>query len=256
MTLTNDIAIVTGASSGLGGRFAEVLAAEGAHVICAARRVDRLSALVERIASAGGRAVAVSFDALDPAGPEALVEETLRRAGEPTILVNNAGITVNGRAHELTPDKFDRIMTINVKTPWRLSQLCAARWIAQRKTAPDGPEPRIVNVASIISERVQAGLSLYAMSKAALAHMSASHAREWARFGIRVNALCPGYIRTEINDAYWETEMGKADLARMPRRRVGRPEQLDKALLFLVDPQNDFTNGTALTVDDAQRWAL
>jgi len=254
--LSSDIAIVTGASSGLGRRFAEVLAAHGATVICAARRADRLSQLVEDIRRKGGRAEAVSFDAEDPHAPEALVAAAQKLAGTPTILVNNAGISSAGRAHELTLDDFNRTIAVNVRAPWRLSQLCAAPWIMAKKAPAPAGTLRIVNLASILADRVQPGVSIYAMSKAAIAHITAAHALEWARYGVRVNALCPGYFRTEINDAYWDTPAGAADLARMPRRRLGRPEQLDKALLFLVDPDNDFTNGEALTVDDAQRWAM
>ena len=108
----------------------------------------------------------------------------------------------------------------------------------------------------MLSTRVAKGVSLYTMSKAAIRHLTAGHALEWARHGIRVNALCPGYIRTAINDAFWETDQGRAELAKLPRARVGEPKDLDSALLFLVDPRSQFVNGEALTVDDAQSWAI
>jgi NAD(P)-dependent dehydrogenase (short-subunit alcohol dehydrogenase family) len=165
-------------------------------------------------------------------------------------LINNAGISQPGRAHEQTSGDFERTMAVNLRAPWRLSQICATRWIAGRTGGA------IVNVASMLATRVGPGVSLYCMSKAALAHMSACHAVEWARHGIRVNALCPGYIRTEINDDFWETDRGRAELDRLPRRRVGAPQDLDSALLFLCDPASGFVNGASIAVDDAQSWAL
>lgn len=248
--LGGQIALVTGASGGLGGRFAEVLGRCGATVALAARRIDRLEALESRLAAEGITAASFAFDAEDATAPEALIAAVTARLGAPTILVNNAGVSRPGRAHESTPEDFEQTMAVNLRAPWRLSQLCAARWIADKTPGS------IVNIASILSERAGPGVSLYCMSKAALRHMTACHALEWARHGIRVNALCPGYIRTGINDAYWETDRGRAELARLPRRRVGQPEDLDSALLFLCDPRSGFVNGAAITVDDAQSWAV
>ena len=147
-------------------------------------------------------------------------------------------------------DDFEQTMAVNVRAPWLLSQLCAERWIEA------GTEGCIVNISSMLSTRVAKGVSLYTMSKAAIRHLTAGHALEWAKHGIRVYALCPGYIRTSINDEFWETEQGKAELAKLPRPRVGEPQDLDSALLFLVDPRSQFVNGEALTVDDAQSWAI
>ena len=248
--LTGHLALVTGASSGLGDRFARVLAAQGAKVAVAARRSDRLAAVVEAIAAQGGVARAFTFDALDSAAPDALMERVAEGMGVPTLLINNAGIHRPGKAQENAGEDFDDTMAVNLRAPWRLSQLCAARWIA------DSTEGAIVNVASMLAFRVGAGVSTYAMSKAALQHMTASHALEWARHGIRVNALCPGYIRTDINETFWETEQGRAELKRLPRRRVGEPKDLDTALLFLTDPRSHFVNGASITVDDAQSWAI
>lgn len=254
--LSKDIAIVTGASSGLGWRFAQTLARAGASVVCAARRTDRLGDLVSGIAADGGQAHALTFDAEDASAPEALIAATEDAFGQPTILINNAGINIPGRAHQLSSEAFDQTMAVNLKTPWRLSQLCATRWITHATQSGEDAGGRIVNVASILGRRVQPGVSIYSISKAAMLHMTASHAREWVRYGIRVNALCPGYFKTEINDQFWDTKEGQAELARLPRRRIGDPAQLDPALLFLVNPANDFTNGEALAVDDAQGWAL
>lgn len=248
--LEGKIAIVTGASSGLGYQFALTLAAQGAAVAVAARSTDKLGELVGKIEAEGGVARAFSFDATDVAAPDALIVAVTERMGTPDILINNAGVSKPARAHKATLQDFEQTMAVNVRAPWRLSQLCAERWISE------GRKGCIVNVSSMLSTRVAKGVSLYTMSKAAIRHLTAGHALEWGQYGIRVNALCPGYIRTSINDAFWETEQGKAELAKLPRRRVGEPKDLDSALLFLVDPRSQFVNGEALTVDDAQSWAI
>ena len=248
--LTGKTCLVTGASSGLGYRFAQVLAEKGAHVAVAARRTDNLADLVGAIEQTGGQATAFAFDALRPDAPEILIEEIEANIGVPDILINNAGISLPAAAHKATIEQFDQTMAVNLRAPWQLSGLCAARWISAKSGGT------IVNVASILSRRVGKGVSVYSMSKAAILHMTAGHALEWAPFGIRVNALCPGYIRTEINDAFWDTKLGQAELARMPCGRVGTPSDLDTALLFLVDPMSRFVNGESVTVDDAQSWAI
>ena len=244
------VAIVTGASGGLGWRFSKVLAAEGHAVALAARRVGKMRDLEAEIAEAGGVAASFSFDAEDTSAPDRLIDEVEARMGMPAILINNAGISLPGRAEDVPLEAFERTFAVNLRAPWQLSQIVARRWIAE------GSGGVIVNLSSVLSHRVEAGLSLYTASKAAIRHMTAAHALEWARHGIRVNALCPGYVRTDINDAFWETERGRAKIAKLPRRRVGRPEDLDSALLFLVDPRSGFVNGEALVVDDAQGWAI
>lgn len=248
--LTDKVALVTGASSGLGYRFAQILASEGATVAVAARSMDKLADLVSEIERDGGMAHAFAFDASDADAPDTLIDAIAAECGVPDILINNAGISLPARAHKATLDQFEQTMAVNVRAPWRLSQLCAGHWIDA------GAEGCIVNVSSVLSRRVGLGVSLYSMSKAAIQHLTAGHALEWAKHGIRVNALCPGYIRTSINDAFWETDLGKAELAKLPRGRVGTPADLDSALLFLVDPRSHFVNGEALTVDDAQSWAI
>lgn len=248
--LENKIALVTGASSGLGYQFALTLAGQGATLAIAARSTDKLANLVAEIQGQGGKAQAFPFDAADPEAPDALIEAIAERIGVPDILINNAGVSLPARAHKATLDDFEQTMAVNVRAPWRLSQLCAARWIEGET------EGCIVNISSMLSARVAKGVSLYTMSKAAIRHLTAGHALEWAKHGIRVNALCPGYIRTSINDGFWETEQGRAELAKLPRPRVGEPKDLDSALLFLVDPRSHFVNGEALTVDDAQSWAI
>lgn len=248
--MTGAVAVVTGASGGLGWRFSKVLAAEGYRVALAARRVEKLRELEVEIAQEGGEAACFAFDAENATAPDRLIDEIVVRLGMPAILINNAGVSLPGRAHEASLEAFDCTFAVNLRTPWRLSQIVAKHWIET------GTEGAIVNLSSVLSQRVEAGLSLYTTSKAAIRHMTAAHALEWARYGIRVNALCPGYVRTEINDTYWDTDRGRAVIAKLPRRRVGRPEDLDSALLFLIDPRSGFVNGEALIVDDAQGWAI
>lgn len=213
----------------------------------AARRVDRLESLASELTNPAG---VFAFDAEVPDAPETLLAAVTGEAGMPSILINNAGISEPGAAHRILPETYNRMMAVNLRAPWRLSQLCAASWIEAKMPGV------IVNISSILGTRVERGLSVYCMTKAALRHMTAAHAVEWARHGIRVNALCPGYIRTEINDAFWDQRAGQATIARLPRKRVGAPEDLESALLFLCDPRSDFVNGSALTVDDAQGWVL
>ncbi|MCB1387607.1 MAG: SDR family oxidoreductase [Rhodobacteraceae bacterium] len=248
--LGKEVAIVTGASGGLGAHFARALARRGAAVALAARRLDRLEALAADITADGGHCAAFAYDATDVTSAEALVGAVREELGAPTILINNAGVSIAGRAQDLSVADYEQTMAVNLRAPWRLSQLCAQGWISA------GTGGTIVNIASMLATRVGPGVSLYCMSKAALQHMTACHAAEWARHGIRVNALCPGYIRTEINDTFWETPRGQAELARLPRRRVGAPKDLESALLFLCDPESGFVNGASLTVDDAQSWVI
>lgn len=248
--LKGQIAILTGATGGIGTRFAQVLGAHGAAVALAGRRLDRLGALEAGLSASGVTCATFVHDATDLASSDRLVAAVHERLGAPSILVNNAGVSLAARAQDHTPEEFDETMAVNLRAPWRLSQLCAQRWIAAKSGGI------IVNIASMLASRVGPGVSLYCMSKAALAHMTACHALEWSRHGIRVNALCPGYIRTGINDAWWETDRGRAEMARLPRRRVGEPQDLDSALLYLCDPGNRFLNGASITVDDAQSWAI
>ncbi|MEP1443391.1 MAG: SDR family NAD(P)-dependent oxidoreductase [Hyphomicrobiales bacterium] len=249
--LSSDIAIVTGASSGLGALFAETLADAGAHVICAARRMDRLEELAMKIQDKGQQATAIAFDAMDNEAADTLISKVIDKVGMPSILVNNAGLAHSGRAERMAQDDFDGLMQVNLKMPWLLSQTCARHWI---ENAPSNG--RIVNIASILAHRVQTGVSAYCVSKAAILHMTKAHAREWARYGIHVNALSPGYFLTDINRSHWETDMGKAERERLPRRRIGEPKELAKTILYLTDPDNDYLNGSEIVLDDGQSLAI
>ena len=249
--LSSDIAIVTGASSGLGALFAETLASAGAHVVCAARRMDRLEELTLKLNGNGQQATAMAFDATDNNAAETLVSDVIKQVGMPTILINNAGLAHSGRAERMAQEDFDGLMQVNLKMPWLLSQTCARHWIAN---APSNG--RIINIASILAHRVQTGVSAYCVSKAAILHMTKAHAREWARYGIHVNALSPGYFLTDINRSYWDTDMGKAERDRLPRQRIGEPDDLAKTILYLTDPDNDYLNGSEIILDDGQSLAI
>jgi len=244
LRLDGRTALVTGASSGLGWRFATVLAQAGAQVAIAARRTDRLARLRDEIRAAGGRAHPVAIDVTDVASVRAGVREAETALGPLDILVNNSGVSVTKRAAEIEEDEFDFVMDTNAKGAFFVAQAAGRAMIAAKRPG------RIVNIASVAGLRVLGHLSVYCMSKAAVVHMTRALAHEWGRYGINVNALCPGYIATEINRDYWETEAGRKLVGTLPRRRVGKPEDLDGLLLLLAAEQSDFVNGAVISADD------
>ena len=247
--LKEKVALVTGASSGLGARFARVLASNGALTVLAARRVERLKDLRAEIESAGGAAHVVQLDVDDLASIVAAVDEAERTVGPIDILVNNSGVSTTQRLVDATPADFDHVFSTNVKGAFFVAQEVARRMIARAKNVPDF-RGRIVNIASVAGLRVLPQIGLYCMSKAAVIHMTKSQAVEWGRYGINVNAICPGYIRTEINDEYWDTEGGKKLMQILPRKRVGSVEDLDGLLLLLVADESQFLNGAIVAADD------
>jgi NAD(P)-dependent dehydrogenase (short-subunit alcohol dehydrogenase family) len=241
--LDGKVALVTGASSGLGERFARVLAAAGAEVALAARRIDKLASLAAAIEKQGGRAYAVALDVTQVAAIDAAIAAVEAALGPIDILVNNSGVSVTKRLGEYTEDDYDYVMGTNAKGAFFVAQAVGAR-MAKRGGG------RIVNVASAAGLHVLPRIAVYGMSKAAVVHMTKSMAREWGRAGVNVNALCPGYIETEINRAHWQTDAGKKLVAMLPRQRVGRPEDLDGLLLLLASEQSNFVNGAVLVADD------
>jgi NAD(P)-dependent dehydrogenase (short-subunit alcohol dehydrogenase family) len=237
-------ALVTGASSGLGRRFASVLAAAGARVAIAARRTDRLATLQAEIERAGGRAHTVALDVTDVASVRAGVAAAAAAFGPLDILVNNSGVSVTKRAGEMEEADYDFVMDTNAKGAFFVAQAAGRAMIAA------GRPGRIINIASAAGLRVLGHLSVYCMSKAAVIHMTRALALEWGRYGINVNALCPGYIATEINRDYWDTDGGKKLIGMLPRRRVGQPEDLDGLLLLLASEHSGFVNGAVIAADD------
>jgi NAD(P)-dependent dehydrogenase (short-subunit alcohol dehydrogenase family) len=244
--LTGEVALVTGASSGLGAQFARLMASRGAKVVIAARRIDRLQALADEIAGAGGEVLPVAMDVAEEASIQAAYDALEARFGAPSIVVNNAGMNARGLAVDIPADDFDQVFTVNVRGVFLVAREGARRMIAAKRPG------RIVNIASIAALKVLPGLTAYCASKAAVAHMTKSLAREWARQNINVNAICPGYIETEIN-AEWLTEEGGQKMVQgFARRRVMPIEALDQALLYLASPQSAHVTGAVLAVDDGQ----
>ena len=241
------VALVTGASSGLGRRFAQVLAAEGAKVIVAARRKDRLDALVAEL---GANALAVQCDVTDEAQVVAMYDAAEAKFGVVDTVINNAGMTHANNAVTQDIAEFRKIMDLNVTSVW-----CVAREAA-RRLIKAGPEKshhgRIVNIASMAGRIVIPNVTAYNTSKAACAHLTRSLAREWARHGINVNALSPGYVATELTEEWLNGEGGAKTIGKSPRRRVMDEASLDEALLFLCSDAAKFVTGTDVLVDDAQ----
>jgi NAD(P)-dependent dehydrogenase (short-subunit alcohol dehydrogenase family) len=243
--LSGQTALVTGASSGLGLRFARVLAACGAKVALAARRLDRLEALADEIRAQGGQATPIRMDATDAGQLTASVEKAQAELGLVTILVNNAGIPDAQRAHKMPLELIDRVIDINIRAPYVLSCEVARRLIEAKRPG------RIVNIASSAAYDYGGnGAALYSISKAAVVRMTEALAVEWARFDINVNAIAPGAFESEMMDGMLQ-RIG--DISQhFPRKRIGNPAQLDSTLLYLVGPASDAVTGTSIRVDDGQ----
>lgn len=243
------IALVTGASSGLGARFAKILAQAGAQVVLASRRIERLKELRAEIEAAGGAAHVVGLDVTDYASIKAAIAHAETEAGPIDILVNNSGVSTTQRLVDVTPEDYAFVMDTNQRGAFFVAQETAKRMIARAKGDPK-KQHRIINIASVAGLRVLPQIGIYCMSKAAVIHMTKSMAVEWGRYGINVNAICPGYISTEINAEYFESEQGQTLINMLPRKRVGAPEDLDGLLLLLAAEESHFINGAIVTADD------
>lgn len=242
--MTGRVALVTGASSGLGEHFALVLAKEGAKVVVAARRVERLQALVERIQAAGGEAVPIAMDVTDTASVQSGFDEAEAKVGTVDVLISNAGVAASKLFLKSTEDDWDYVINTNLKATWRVG-----RTFAERLTKA-GQGGAIVNVASMLGLGVGYGEALYATSKAGVVQLTRHMALELMRHGIRVNALCPGYVLTEINQDYFASERGQDYIrTKIPAKRLGQLEELTGPLLLLASEAGSFINGTALVAD-------
>ncbi len=250
--LSGRIALVTGASSGLGAQFARTLARAGAAVVLASRRVERLKELRAEIESEGGDAHVVTLDVTELGSIRSAVAHAETEVGSIDILVNNSGVSTTSRIQDVTEDDFDFIFDTNVRGAFFMAQEVGKRMLARAKGAAPGNYTggRIINIASVGGLRVLPQIGAYCMSKAAVVHMTRALALEWGRFGINVNAICPGYIDTEINHHHWETEQGQRLIQMMPRKRVGQPQDLDALLVMLASDQSHFVNGAILSADD------
>ena len=242
--LDGRIALVTGASSGLGAHFAALLAGAGARVALAARRTDKLEPLVAQITAAGGTARALALDVTDAASVRKCLDE-LASWGAPHIVVNNAGISVTRALLEQTEEDFDSVLSTNLKGSWLVATESARRMLAA------GHGGSIVNVASILGERVAGGVAPYAISKAAVIQATKAMALELARHQIRVNALLPGYIVTDLNREFLASDPGQKLRARIPTRRFGELTDLDGPLLLLASDAGAAMSGSTLAVDGA-----
>jgi NAD(P)-dependent dehydrogenase (short-subunit alcohol dehydrogenase family) len=229
--LSGRVALVTGASSGLGRRFSRILAASGAKVALAARRVDRLTALAEEIKAAGGEAAAVALGPVD-------------------TVIANAGMNSRGLATDIPIDEFDQVMSINVRGVFLTAREGARRMIAAGSR--ESGKGRIVLVASIGAVKVLPGLVPYCASKAAVAMMGKAMAREWANRGININVICPGYIETELNADWFGEEGGKKQVAGFPRRRLMDEQDLDGMVLWLCADGSGAVTGSTFVLDDGQ----
>jgi len=251
INLEGKVALVTGASSGLGQRFAQVLSQAGAKVVLASRRVERLKELRAEIEAAGGAAHVVSLDVTDVQSIKAAVAHAETEAGTIDILVNNSGVSTMQKLVDVTPADFEFVFDTNTRGAFFVAQEVAKRMIMRANGSGNGKPPcRIINIASVAGLRVFPQIGLYAMSKAAIVQMTRAMALEWGRHGINVNAICPGYIDTEINHYLWETEQGQKLQSMLPRRRVGKPQDLDGLLLLLAADESQFINGSIISADD------
>ena len=236
--------LITGESSGLGENFARLAAGCHAKVVIAARRKDRLQRLAKELEQAGSPQVTVIE--MDAASEQSIDDAfaQIDASGEILdVVVNNAGVSNDGLALTLPTKDFDDLMAVNVRAVWLVSVRAAQRWQAA------GRGGAIINIASIQGERVMPGITPYSTSKAAVVHMTKSLALEWARWGIRVNAIEPGYIGTEMTDAMWDTDYGKALIKRIPMRRLGKPEELNGLFLLLATDAGSWMTGACVPVD-------
>jgi NAD(P)-dependent dehydrogenase (short-subunit alcohol dehydrogenase family) len=244
--LTGKNALVTGATSGLGRHFAKLFASAGAGVAIAGRRQDRLDTLKREIESAGGRSFAIALDVTDAGAIAPAFDRIEAALGPLDILVNNAGMSADGRAVDLSVAEFDAVVATNLRAPFLLSQEIARRLMARKASG------RIINISSITAFRPLAGSAPYSVSKAGLSAMTQVLAREWARHDINVNAICPGYIETELNEDWFRTEKGLAQIRSFPRRRLQEASDLDGVMLLLASDASHAITGSLFTVDEGQ----
>lgn len=242
--LDGKIALVTGASGGLGAQFTRVLAGAGARVALAARRIEKLQSLVDEIVQSGGEARALALDVTD-ANSVRECFDTLASWGAPDVLINNAGVTVTKPVLEQSEADFDYVLDTNLKGCFLVATEAARRMVAARRGGC------IVNVSSILGERVAGGVAPYAISKAGLVQATKALALELARHRIRVNALLPGYLATELNRDFLASDAGEKLRQRIPSRRFGELSDLDGPLLLLASDAGSAMSGAALAVDGA-----
>ncbi len=255
LDLSGRVAFITGASSGLGTQFAKTLAAAGAAVVLASRRVEMLKALRAEIEAEGGDAHVVALDVTNVGSIEAALNFAEREVGPIDILINNSGVSNTQRLQDVREEDFDFIFNTNTRGAFFVAQAVGKRMLARAKDAQEAgiqgfDAGRIINIASMAGLRVLPQIGVYCMSKAAVVHMTKAMAVEWGKHGINVNAICPGYIETEINQHHWESPQGQKLVNMLPRKRLGKIDDLDAVLVMLASPQSDFINGAVIAADD------
>ena len=250
--LAGRVAFITGASSGLGAQFARTLASAGAAVVLASRRIEKLKDLRATINGEGGDAHVIELDVNDHDSIKSAVAHAETEVGSIDILVNNPGVSTTQRIQDVSPDDFDYMFNTNVKGAFFVAQEVGKRMLARATGSAPGSYTggRIINVASMAGLRVLPQIGVYCMSKSAVVQMTKAMALEWGRFGINVNAICPGYIDTEINHRHWQTEAGQKLIQMLPRKRVGQPQDLDALIVILCSDQSHFINGAVISADD------
>jgi NAD(P)-dependent dehydrogenase (short-subunit alcohol dehydrogenase family) len=241
--LTGQVALVTGASSGIGRHLAALLAAAGAQVALAARRADRLGELAREIEAAGGQSLPIPCDVTQANEAAAAVSTAETELGPLSILVNNAGVVVSKPLLEHTEADWDYVVDTNLKGAWLMAREFGRHLVGLKRPG------RIINITSVLARRTIGRVPAYCAAKAGLTHLTHVLAMELARYGILVNALAPGYIETDFNRAFFQTEAGKALIARIPLKRLGQPNDLDGALLFLASPASAYVTGAVISVD-------
>jgi len=246
--LGGQVAIVTGASAGLGLRFSKVLAAAGAHVALMSRRLDKLEALADEIRASGGVAEPFAVDMTDAEGLDGAVEDVVAKMGLPQILVNNAGIPDAALATRIPLELIDRVLDTNLRAPFVMAREVARRLIKAKLPG------RIVNIASSAAYQYDgAGAALYSITKSGMVRMTEVLAVEWAKFNINVTGIAPGGFRTEMMDGMIE-RVGEGMIEQFPRKRIGDPAQMDSTLLFLVSLSSECVTGTTIRIDDGQGY--
>lgn len=244
--LTGKVAIVTGASKGIGRAIAEKLASSGASVAISSRNLSACEAAKTAIIDKGGKAIAVAADASDPQALSYLVRETIDRYGTVDIVVNNAATSpVFGPVEEVSEAGFDKIMAVNVRGPFTLAKLVLPYF--KKKNSGS-----IINIGSIGSVRPEEALGIYSASKAALASLTRVLAKEWGPYGVRVNCVCPGLVKTKFSESHWEAPPNRIDqfIMKTPMRRIATPEEIAPFVVFLAsDEVSGFSTGGVFTVD-------
>ena len=250
--LSGRVAFVTGASGGLGAQFARTLSRAGAAVVLASRRVEKLKELRAQIEGEGGDAHVVELDVTDQRSIKAAVARAETEVGSIDILVNNSGVGSMQPLKDVDTDSFDFVFNTNVKGAFFVAQEVGKRMLARAKGSAPGNYTggRIINIASMAGLKVLPQIGVYCMSKAAVIQMTKAFAVEWGKYGINVNAICPGYIDTEINHHHWQTEQGQKLVQMLPRKRTGQPQDLDALLVMLCSDQSHFINGAVIAADD------